>query len=183
MSGTRPKAEQNFSTAQRTRLKWIFINLVAYLFSAMVVNHFKGTIEHIVALAVLMPVVSALGGNVGNQAVTVTVRHIAVGEVNYKTALRIISKEVRIGIVNGLIVGVVVGILAYLWFNQSMLAMVTGLAVILNLSLAGLIGSSLPIIFKHFKIDPAVASPLLLATATDAIGFFIFLGLATLILL
>jgi len=183
MSGTQHEAEQNFSTAQRTRLKWIFINLVAYLFSAMIVNHFKGTIEHIVALAVLMPVVSALGGNVGNQAVTVTVRRIALGEVDYQTALRIISKEVRIGIVNGLIVGVVFGILAYFWFNQPMLAMVAGLSVILNLSLAGLIGSSLPIIFKYFNIDPAVASPLLLATATDAMGFFIFLGLATRILL
>ena len=184
MSGTRPKAEKNFHSAQRTRLEWIFINLIAILLSAMVVNHFKGTIEQIVVLAVLMPIVAALGGNVGNQAVTVTVRRIALnGEIRYKTALAIISKEIRIGIINGLIVGVVVGILAYFWFNQLMLGVVVGLAIILNLSLAGLIGSALPIIFKHFKIDPAIASPLLLTTATDAMGFFIFLGLATLILL
>ena len=183
MSGTQPKAEKNFNSAQKTRLEWIFINLVAILFASMVVDHFKGTIEQIVVLEVLMPIVAALGGNVGNQAVTVTVRRIALGEIRYKTALAIISKEVRIGIVNGFIVGVVVGILGYLWFNQPMLGMVVGLAIILNLSLAGLIGSSLPIIFKHFNIDPAIASPLLLTTATDAMGFFIFLGLATRILL
>jgi len=183
MSGTHHQAEKNFNTAQRTRLEWIFINLVAILFAAMVVNHFKGSIEQIVALAVLMPVVAALGGNVGNQAVTVTVRRIALGEINYTTALTIISKEVRIGIVNGLIVGLVVGILAYFWFSQAMLGVVVGLAIIINLSMAGLIGSVLPIIFKHFKVDPAIASPLLLTTATDAMGFFIFLSLATLILL
>ncbi|MNN82084.1 Magnesium transporter MgtE [compost metagenome] len=112
-----------------------------------------------------------------------TVRRIALGEINYKMALAIISKEVRIGIVNGLIVGVVVGVLTYFWFHQPMLSMVIGLAIIINLSMAGLIGSALPILFKHFKIDPAIASPLLLTTATDAMGFFIFLGLATLILL
>ena len=183
MSGTRPKAEKNFNTAQKIRLEWIFINLAAILLSAMVVDHFEGTITHIVVLAVLMPIVAALGGNVGNQAVTVTVRRIAIGDINYKTALTIISKEVRIGIVNGLIVGVFVGILAYFWFHLPLLGVVIGLAIILNLSLAGLIGSALPIIFKHFKIDPAIASPLLLTTATDAMGFFIFLGLATLILL
>lgn len=183
MSGTHLQAEENFATAQRTRLEWIFINLVAILLAAMVVNHFKGSIEQIVALAVLMPVVAALGGNVGNQAVTVTVRRLALGEINYTTALMIISKEVRIGIVNGLIIGLVVGILAYFWFHQPMLGVVVGLAIMINLSMAGLIGSALPIIFKHFRIDPAIASPLLLTTATDAMGFFIFLGLATYMLL
>lgn len=183
MLGTHHQAEKSFTTAQRTRLKWIFINLAAVLLSAIVIDHFKGSIEQIVALAVLMPVVTALGGDVGNQAVTVTVRRIALGDINYKSALAIISKEVRIGLVNGLIVGLVVGILAYFWFHNPMLGVVTGLAIILNISLAGLIGSALPILFKHFKIDPAIASPLLLTTATDALGFFIFLGLATLILL
>ena len=183
MLGTHHQAEKNFATAQRKRLQWIFINLAAILLSAVVINHFKGSIEQIVVLAVLMPIVTALGGDVGNQAVTVTVRRIALGEINYKTALTIIFKEVRIGIVNGLIVGVVVGILAYFWFSQPMLGVVVGLAIIINLSMAGLIGSVLPIIFKHFKIDPAITSPLLLTTATDAMGFFIFLGLATLILL
>ena len=183
MLGTHHQAEKSFGTAQRKRLEWIFINLCAILLSALVVNHFKGTIEQIVTLAVLMPVVAALGGNVGNQAVTVTVRRLAIGEISRKVAYKIIGKEFLIGIVNGLIVGAVVGVLAYFWFHQPMLGAVVALAIIINLSLAGLIGSFLPIIMKHFNIDPAIASPLLLTTATDAMGFFVFLGLATLILL
>ncbi len=182
MLGTHHQAEKSFGTAQRTRLEWIFINLFAVLLSALVVNHFKGTIEQIVTLAVLMPIVAALGGDVGNQAVTVTVRRLAFGNINYNTS-SIISKEFLIGIVNGIIVGVVVGLIAYFWFHQPMLGVVVGLAIIINLSLAGLIGSLLPILFKRFNIDPAIASPLLLTTATDAMGFFVFLGLASVILL
>lgn len=183
MLGTHHEAEKSFATAQRKRLEWIFINLCAILLSALVVNHFKGTIQQIVTLAVLMPVVAALGGNVGNQAVTVTVRRLALGEISKTLAYKIMGKEFLIGIVNGLIVGVVVGVLAYFWFHQPMLGAVVALAIIINLSLAGLIGSFLPIIMKRFNIDPAIASPLLLTTATDAMGFFVFLGLATLILL
>ena len=183
MLGTHHEAEKSFSTAQRKRLEWIFINLCAILLSALVVNHFKGTIEQIVTLAVLMPVVAALGGNVGNQAVTVTVRRLALGEISRRMAYKIMGKEFLIGVVNGIIVGTVVGILAYFWFHQPMLGAVVTLAIVINLSLAGLIGSFLPIIMKRFNIDPAIASPLLLTTATDAMGFFVFLGLATLILL
>ena len=183
MLGTHHEAEKSFGTAQRKRLEWIFINLCAILLSALVVNHFKGTIQQIVTLAVLMPVVAALGGNVGNQAVTVTVRRLALGKISKTMAYKIMGKEFLIGIVNGLIVGVVVGVLAYFWFHQPMLGAVVALAIIINLSLAGLIGSFLPIIMKRFNIDPAIASPLLLTTATDAMGFFVFLGLATLILL
>jgi len=182
MLGTHHQAEKSFGSAQRTRLEWIFINLCAILLSALVVNHFKGTIEQIISLAVLMPVVAALGGNVGNQAVTVTVRRLALGNIGYK-ASSIITKEFFIGIVNGIIVGAVVGLIAYFWFHQAMLGVVVTLAIIINLSLAGLIGSLLPIFFKHFNIDPAIASPLLLTTATDAMGFFVFLGLASVILL
>ena len=174
MLGTHHKAEKSFTTAQRKRLEWIFINLCAILLSALVVNHFKGTIQQIVTLAVLMPVVAALGGNVGNQAVTVTVRRLALGEINKKMAYKIIGKEFLIGIVNGIIVGAVVGVLAYFWFHQPMLGVVVTLAIIINLSLAGLIGSILPIIMKRFNIDPAIASPLLLTTATDAMGFLYF---------
>lgn len=183
MLGTHHEAEKSFGSAQRTRLEWIFINLFAILLSAMVVNHFKGTIEQIVTLAVLMPIVAALGGNVGSQAVTITVRRLSTGNISTKRATSLILKELSIGIVNGLIVGAAVGIITYLWFNQYMLGVVVTLAIIINLSMAGLVGSFLPIFFKHFNIDPAIASPLLLTTATDAMGFFIFLGLAKLMLL
>ncbi len=181
--GTHHQAEKSFFTAQPKRLEWIFINLCAILLSVLVVNYFKGTIEQIVTLAVLMPIVAALGGNVGNQAVTITVRRLAIGDISSQRALQLILKEFAIGVANGLIVGIFVGIITYLWFHQYMLGVVVGAAIILNLSLAGLIGSFLPIFFKHFKIDPAIASPLLLTTATDTMGFFIFLGLAKVILL
>ena len=183
MLGTHHQAEKSFFSAQRTRLIWIFINLCAILLSAAVVNHFKGTIEQIVTLAVLMPIVAALGGNVGNQAVTVTVRKLALNDLTKNVLFKIIGKEFFIGIVNGVIVGIVVGLLSYIWFHQEMLSFVVAIAIIIDLSLAGLIGSLLPILFKHFKIDPAIPSPLLLTTATDAMGFFLLLGLASVILL
>jgi len=183
MLGTHHEAEKSFGSAQRKRLEWIFINLCAILLSAMVVNHFKGTIEQIVTLAVLMPIVAALGGNVGSQAVTITVRRLSLGNIDTKRATTLILKELSIGVLNGLIVGAVVGVIAYIWFHQYLLGVVVALAIIINLSMAGLIGSLLPIFFKHFNIDPAIASPLLLTTATDAMGFFVFLGLAKIILL
>ncbi|WP_295421023.1 magnesium transporter [Sulfurovum sp.] len=183
MSGTMQEAEEeSLFSAQKHRLKWIFINLGAILIAASVVNFFKATIEQIVALAVLMPVIAALGGNVGNQAVTVTVRRLALGEISWEYAKEILSKEVYIGVINGVIVGLMVGLVAYLWFHTPMLGVVTGLAIIINLSIAGLLGSLLPLTFKHYDTDPAIASPLLLTTATDAIGFFVFLGLAKIML-
>ena len=183
MSGTKQEAEEeSLFSAQRHRLKWIFINLGAILIAASVVNFFRETIEQIVALAVLMPVIAALGGNVGNQAVTVTVRRLALGEISWQYAKEILSKEVYIGVINGVIVGLMVGTVAYFWFQIPMLGVVIGLAIIINLSIAGLLGSLLPLTFKHFDIDPAIASPLLLTTATDAIGFFVFLGLAKVML-
>jgi magnesium transporter len=183
MLGTHHEAEKSFFTAQRKRLEWLFINLCAILLSALVVNYFKGTIQEIISLAVLMPIVAALGGDVGNQAVTITVRRLSLGDINAKRARKLILKELTIGIINGLLIGLFVGTLAYIWFDQYMLGIVVGLAIIINLSIAGLIGSFLPIFFKRFNIDPAIASPLLLTTATDAMGFFIFLGLAKIMLL
>ncbi|RRS30217.1 MAG: hypothetical protein P794_07960 [Epsilonproteobacteria bacterium (ex Lamellibrachia satsuma)] len=183
MSGTKQEAEEeSLFSAQKHRLKWIFINLGAIFIAASVVNFFRETIEQIVALAVLMPVIAALGGNVGNQAVTVTVRRLALGETSWQYAKEILSKEIYIGVINGIIVGLMVGTVAYFWFQIPMLGVVIGLAIIINLSIAGLLGSLLPLTFKHFDIDPAIASPLLLTTATDAIGFFVFLGLAKIML-
>ncbi|BAF72336.1 magnesium transporter [Sulfurovum sp. NBC37-1] len=183
MSGTKQEAEEeSLQSAQRHRLKWIFINLGAILIAASVVNFFRETIEQIVVLAVMMPVIAALGGNVGNQAVTVTVRRLALGETSWQYAKEILAKEIYIGVINGVIIGLIVGTVAYFWFQIPMLGVVIGLAIIINLSIAGLLGSLLPLTFKHFDIDPAIASPLLLTTATDAIGFFVFLGLAKIML-
>ena len=143
---------------------------------------YEGTIEQVVALAVLMPIVAALGGNVGNQAVTVTVRKLALGQIDWQNALPVIKREIIIGSINGLVMGGVVSIITLIWYQQILLGLVIAVAVTVNLAMAGFIGSLIPLLIKKFGGDPAIASPLLLTTATDAIGFFVFLGLAELIL-
>ena len=175
--------EESLDSARKARLRWLLINLVALTCAAMVVNVFAETIEHIVALAVLMPIVAALGGNVGNQAVTVTVRKIALGQVDWQSAYPVILREIKMSSINGLIMGGAVSILTMIWFHQALLGLVIAIAIIANLAIAGLIGSLIPLLIKKFGGDPAIASPLLLTTATDAIGFFVFLGLAELILI
>ncbi len=184
MAGASDAAEEeSFTSAREARLRWLFINLVALCLAAFIVSLFKETIEQLVALAILMPIVAALGGNVGNQAVTVTVRKLALGQIDWQNALPVIKREIMIAVYNGLIVGSVVSIITFLWFHQFLLGLVIALAIIINLAIAGLIGSTIPLLIKKFGGDPAIASPLLLTTATDAIGFFVFLGLAEWILI
>ncbi len=184
MAGTDIKAEEaSFDSARKARLHWLLINFVALCFAAFVVSMFKETIEQIVALAILMPIVAALGGNVGNQAVTVTVRKLALDQIDWKNAYPVIKREIIIGSINGLIMGCVVSILTYIWFHQVLLGVVIAIAIMVNLAVAGLMGSMIPLLIKKLGGDPAIASPLLLTTATDALGFFIFLGLADLFLI
>ena len=184
MAGANKEAEEESQeSARKARLYWLFINLAALLCAVLVVDAYKETIEHIVALAVLMPVVAALGGNVGNQAVTVTVRKIALGQVDWRNAFPVIKREIIIGSMNSIFIGCAVFVITFAWFHQALLALVIAMAIIINLTIAGLIGSMIPLLIKKFGGDPAIASPLLLTTATDAIGFFVFLSLAKLILL
>ncbi|RLA20695.1 MAG: magnesium transporter [Gammaproteobacteria bacterium] len=175
--------EESLESARKARLHWLFINMVALFFAALIVNLYKDTIEQIVALAVLMPVVAALGGNVGNQAVTVTVRKIALGQIDWQNAFPVIKREVMMSSINGMIMGAVVSVITFIWFHQVLLGLVIAMAIIINLAVAGLMGAMIPLLIKKFGGDPAIASPLLLTTATDAIGFFVFLGLAELILI
>ena len=175
--------EESLESARKARLHWLFINLAALLCAVFVVNVYKETIEQIVALAVLMPIVAALGGNVGNQAVTVTVRKIALGQIDWQNAYPVIKREIIMGSINGLIMGGLVSIITFVWFHQALLGLVIAMAIIINLAVAGLMGSMIPLVIKKFGGDPAIASPLLLTTATDAVGFFVFLGLAELILI
>ncbi|OQK17752.1 hypothetical protein AU255_07775 [Methyloprofundus sedimenti] len=175
--------EESLESARKARLHWLFINLAALLCAVFVVNVYKETIEQIVALAVLMPIVAALGGNVGNQAVTVTVRKIALGQIDWQNAFPVIKREIIMSSINGLIMGAIVSSITFIWFHQALLGLVIAMAIIINLAVAGLMGSMIPLLIKKFGGDPAIASPLLLTTATDAIGFFVFLGLAELILI
>ena len=169
--------------AGRGRAVWLGINLLTALFSSSIIGLFDETIAAYVALAVLMPIVASMGGNTGTQALAVTVRRLALGEIEFKDAKSVLKREVTISLVNGLIFGVIMGIIAAVWFNKGMLGVVIGLSMITNLFFAGFFGTIIPLTLRRFNIDPAVGSAVILTTFTDAIGFFSFLGLAKWILL
>ena len=130
-----------------------------------------------------MPIVASLGGNTGSQALTVTVRRLALGDIEFKDAKKVIKKEFTISLINGITFAVLVGIIAYIWFNKPMLGVVIFLAMLITLSFAGLLGAIIPLTLKKFNIDPAVGSSVILTAGTDIIGFFSFLALASWILL
>jgi magnesium transporter len=166
-----------------SRVRWLAINLVTAFLAASVIGIFEETISRVVALAVLMPIVAGMGGNAGTQALTVVVRGIAVREIAFRDAWRVLRKEVAVGLVNGAFFAVLTGLIAGLWFGEPGLGAVIGAAMVINLFAAGLAGTLIPLTLEKFGFDPAVASPVFLTTVTDVLGFFAFLGLATLFLL
>ena len=172
----------SFATA-RARFTWLLVNLGTAVLASLVIGLFDATIEQMVALAVLMPIVASMGGNAGTQTLTVAVRALATKQLTPTNAWRVISKETMVGFVNGIIFAVITGAVAWLWFNSIGLGVVIGLAMIVNLLVAGLSGVVIPIILERCDIDPAVASSVFLTTLTDVIGFFAFLGLGTWLLL
>lgn len=167
----------------RSRVPWLGINLFTAILGAAVIAVFEGTIEQIVALAVLMPIVSAIGGNAGTQALTVTVRALATRELNSSNALRTFLRELSVGLLNGLILSPLVGVAAGLWFRDWRLGAVIAAAMILNMLVAAIVGVLTPLTLSKLKFDPAVSSSVFVTATTDFFGFLIFLGLATLILL
>ena len=169
--------------AGRGRAVWLGVNLLTALFSSSIIGLFDETIAAYVALAVLMPIVASMGGNTGTQALAVTVRRLALGEIEFKDTKNVLKREVSISLINGLIFGVVMGIIASVWFDKGMLGVVIGLSMVTNLFFAGFFGTIIPLMLRRFNIDPAVGSAVILTTFTDAIGFFSFLGLAKWILL
>ncbi len=166
-----------------TRFRWLFVNLLTAIMASVVISFFDATIEQIVALAVLMPIVASMGGNAGTQALTVAVRALATKELSGTNTARIIWKETIVGSLNGAAFAVISGIIAALWFSNSMLGVVIALAMIINLFVAGLFGAAIPVILDRSGADPAVASTVFLTTVTDVVGFFAFLGLAAILLL
>ena len=169
--------------AGRGRAVWLGVNLLTALFSSSIIGLFDETIAAYVALAVLMPIVASMGGNTGTQALAVTVRRLALGEIEFKDAKSVLKREVTISLVNGLIFGAIMGVIATVWFDKGMLGVVIGLSMVTNLFFAGFFGTIIPLTLRRFNIDPAVGSAVILTTFTDAIGFFSFLGLAKWILL
>ena len=167
----------------RTRFVWLLVHLVAAIVGAAVINHFSGTIEQMVALAVLMPIVAAMGGTASVQTLTVAVRAIAMRELTPANALRTIGKEIVVGFVNGLLFAAIIGSVAWVWFGIPALGGVIAMAIVINFIVAGLAGSALPVYLQRLGFDPAVASSAILTSITDVLGFYVFLGLAALLLL
>ena len=167
----------------RSRFSWLVLNLMTAIAASLVIGLFEGTIEQIVALAVLMPIVASMGGNAGTQALTIAVRAIAMKDLSAGTARRFITKEAAVGLLNGVLFAVLSGCVAIIWFGDLALGAVIGAAMIVNMFVAGVFGTLIPITLERFKVDPAVASSIFLTTVTDVVGFFAFLGLAAVFLL
>jgi magnesium transporter len=166
--------------SSRSRLPWLVINTVTAFLAAGVIGLFGASIEQMVALAVLMPIVATLGGNTGVQAMTVTVRAIATRDLGRGNARRVILREMLVGLLNGIAIAVLVGSAAGLWFSNPELGLVIGLALVINMLMAGLAGVLIPLSLNRFKLDPAVSSGVFVTTVTDVVGFFAFLGIAAL---
>jgi len=167
----------------RARVPWLTINLATAVLGAMVISWFEATIEQIVALAILMPIVSALGGNAGTQALTVTVRSLATRELNASNASRTFWREMLVGLANGFVLAPLIGVAAGLWSQDFRLGLVIAAAMVLNLLVAACVGVLTPLTLSKLKFDPAVSSAVFVTATTDFFGFLIFLGLATLVLL
>lgn len=169
--------------AARGRVSWLFLNLLTAIAASLVIGLFDGSIEQMVALAVLMPIVASMGGNAGTQTLTITVRALATQELLTVNAARLVYRELGIGFLNGFVFAIVAGIIGALWFNNTMLGGVMAAAMIVNLVVAALAGILIPIGLHRAHIDPAIASSVFVTTITDVIGFFAFLGFATIFLL
>jgi magnesium transporter len=170
------------STARR-RTRWLFVTVVKSILASAVISQFEATIEQMVALAVLMPIAAALAGDAGMQVVTVTVRALATKAITAGNMSRAIGKEVLVGVMNGLVFAIVMGALAGLWFSNLRLGLVLGGAMMFNMVWSGVAGTLIPLALARVGVDPAIASGPFLVTTTDVLGFFTFLGLATLFLI
>ena len=175
--------EDTFSPVMQTaprRAIWLGINLLTAFIAASVINLFQDTIEKVVALAVLMPIVASMGGIAGTQTLTVLIRGMAMGHVNSRNQGWLIGREALVGLLNGILWALVVAAAAAMWFDDPLLGVIIGAAMVINLITAGVSGAVLPLVLQRFGIDPALAGGVVLTTITDVIGFFSFLGLAAL---
>ena len=174
--------EDLFNTI-KSRFSWLLVNLLTAVAASIVIVFFQASIEKVVALAVLMPIVASMGGNAGTQTMTVAVRALATKELTPTNTIKIVIKETFVGGINGIIFALIVGILSAYWFNDNLLGIIIALAMIINLVIAGLVGALIPISLNKMNIDPALASGVILTTITDVFGFLSFLGLATIFLI
>lgn len=167
----------------KSRYKWLILNLATAFMAAAVISMFEDTLSKLVLLAVYMPIVAGMGGNAATQTLAVVVRGLSVHEIDYKKKLKVIYNEITAGVMNGTLNGIIVAFIAWVWNDMWMLGVVVGISMVINLFVAGFFGTILPFILEKFDIDPAVAATVFVTTATDIVGFFVFLGLAELMLI
>lgn len=165
------------------RFWWLFVNLLTAILASTVIKAFDATIEQMVALAVLMPIVASMGGNAGTQTMTVAVRALATKELSTANVPRFVIRETAVGLLNGLMFAIIMGAITVLWFGSGRLGLVIGAAMVINLFAAALAGIFIPLILERYEFDPAVSSTVFVTTVTDVVGFFAFLGLASVWLL
>ncbi len=170
-----------FETA-KTRFTWLLVNLFTAVLASIAIGLFDTTMEKVIALAVLMPIVASMGGNAGTQTLTVAVRAIATRELTANNMFRILGKEALVGFLNGCVFALLIGIVAWLWFSDPAIGWIIGVAMVVNMLVAGVAGMTVPITLDRFDIDPAVASSVFVTTITDIIGFVAFLGIASFVL-
>tara|TARA_R110001592_G_scaffold363352_2_gene684858 strand:- start:132596 stop:133954 length:1359 start_codon:yes stop_codon:yes gene_type:complete len=174
--------EETFASVSRTtprRAVWLGVNLMTAILASAVINIFEATIDKVVALAILMPIVASMGGVAGSQTLTVVIRGMALGQISRSNLGWLLSKEFAVGAINGMLWASVMGCVAALWFKDPLIAVIIAAAMMINLIAAALAGAALPVILKACKIDPALAGSVALTTITDVVGFLSFLGLAT----
>jgi magnesium transporter len=180
------EGEDMFAPVMKTargRSLWLGVNLGTALLASWVIGWFEATLQQVVALAILMPVVASMGGVAGSQALTVVIRGMALGQIGWSNARWLIYKELMVGILNSLVWAVVVGVVAFAWFRDPRLGVIVGVALVINLVVAALFGAGIPLLLRKLSIDPALAGGVLLTTVTDVVGFSAFLGLGALFLL
>jgi magnesium transporter len=175
--------EDTFAPTMKTtprRAIWLGVNLLTAILASSVINIFQDTIEKVVALAVLMPIVASMGGVAGSQTLTVVVRGMALGKIGSSNRKWLLFREISSGLMNGVLWAVTLGVLTAWWFDDIKIALIIGIAIIINLLVAAIGGTLLPSLLKRMGIDPALAGGVALTTITDVVGFMSFLGLATL---
>jgi magnesium transporter len=159
------------------------VNLCTSIWASLVISQFEAAIDQLVALAILMPIVASMGGNAGTQSLTVAVRALATRDLTGANVMRVIRRELLVGMLNGLCFAIVLGTVGMLWFGSPLLGVVIGSALVVNMIIAGFAGTVVPVVLDRLGVDPALASGTFVTTTTDVMGFFIFLGLASVVLL
>ena len=168
----------NVFNAVRSRFIWLMVNLGTAVLASVIIGLFDATIQQMVALAVLMPIVASMGGNAATQTMTVAVRALATRELDAYNVRRIIGREGAVGLINGILFAIVIGLVSAMWFGNGALSIIIALAMVINMVAAGFAGILIPIVLDKLKADPAIASGVFVTTVTDVVGFFAFLGLA-----